>query len=100
MDEKDEDIVEVLASKGDKSLIKRTKGGEETYREISPVKEGQPIDPESELFSLEPRAGEHNRYNVRAVYDGKKGPTRAATKQYRQGWDNIFGEHKATKEMN
>jgi hypothetical protein len=99
-EKKDEDIIEILASHGDRSIVRRTKKGESDLVELSPVKDGEPIDPAQDLFTLEAREGEPRRYNVKTLYEGKKGPTRASTKQYRQGWDNIFGKRKTSTELN
>jgi hypothetical protein len=99
-DKKEEDTIEILANTGKTSLVKRTKGGEETIHTIAPVDDGKPINPDSELFQLEARPGEPRKYNVKTFYEGKKGPARTSNKEYRNGWDSICGNKKKAEGLN
>lgn len=97
---KDEDVIEILGSHDDHAIVRRTRNGEEKIGCLAKTKDGVPIDPDKSYVHLEPREGEPNRYNVKTLYEGKKGPARAATPSYREGWDNIFGKKNKKLELN
>ena len=49
---------------------------------------------------MEERKGEPSRFNLKVLYAGKKGPARASTPEYREGWDAIFGKKPKPEELN
>jgi hypothetical protein len=55
---------------------------------IGPTKEGESVD--GEIISLSPR--EQGGFHVKVLHDNRKGPSKAVTRAYRNGWDNIFGK--------
>lgn len=56
------------------------------------LRDGQPVDPRTEIVRLDPDEG--YRYRVTSIYEGaaSKGPSKITTDAYRSGWDQIFGK--------
>ncbi len=97
--------------RGDKfKVVGKTEGGtaiiERTLDDGAKVKslcitraeaEGRDDVPtDAELVTAEYKGGE---YHVQAA-EAYKGPSRASSKAYRSGWDNIFGKPKRNSEVN
>ncbi len=60
---------------------------------LLPTGDGKPLPPGAELIHCERDKDNEMRYNVKSLYqDPRKGPSRVATKQYRDGWDTIFSK--------
>jgi hypothetical protein len=55
-----------------------------------PIRDGQPCMG-ADLVALERIEG--NRYGVRTLYGGRKGPARVTTGSFREGWERTFGKH-------
>lgn len=66
--------------------------------ELRALEEGKPID--GEVVSLSAREESPRLFDVRTEYEPPKrestGPARVATKDYRKGWDKIWGRRPAT----
>ena len=63
--------------------------------EMRPLKEGKPIT--GEVVQLTPRAGAKNAFDVEVLAKVSApaqaaGPAQVATREYRDGWDRVFGE--------
>jgi hypothetical protein len=64
--------------------------------EMRPLKEGKPIT--GEVVQLTPRAGAKNAFDVEVLAKvsspalAAAGPAQVATREYRDGWDRVFGE--------
>lgn len=57
---------------------------------VKKVENGEPLYDGAVL--LESRPGEPGAFNVLSTYKAEKsGPAQVATKDYRDGWDRIFG---------
>lgn len=54
---------------------------------IRPIGDGRPLMG-ADLVALERIDGD--RYGVKTVYCGRKGPARVTTEAYRDGWDRVF----------
>lgn len=70
--------------------------------ELRTLKEGKPVV--GEIVSLEPRPDNPRVCDVKESYRPasaslpKKGPAQVATKEYRDNWDEVFGDKK--RELN
>ncbi len=61
--------------------------------EVRPVVEGQPLN-DREVVRLKPRDGAPSVCDVETVYAPPPrvgGPPKVATRQFREGWDAVFG---------
>lgn len=86
---KGEDTFEVDAMTPVGAFGRRKKDGVETQGIVSPLNEGKPFT--GECITLKAREGESRVYDVKVLYEGKKGPCRAATRQYRNNYEAVFG---------
>ncbi len=57
--------------------------------ELRKAEDGKPLPENAELIKL---SGEGPTYKVESIYDGRKGPSKVATKVYRDNFDTIFGK--------
>jgi hypothetical protein len=94
---------ELPGSSGEKHVAVLRQRGEGAPIEagvVRPMKEGQPIT--GELVTLKPTAEDARLCDVEVHHDARpkthKGPSRVATDEYREGWDQIFGG--ARRELN
>jgi hypothetical protein len=96
-----DDVLFVLGKASEESTsgyrVVRRRASKEEVRleagELRPLEEGKPID--GEVVTLTAREESPGLFDVRTEYEPPKressGPARVATRDYRKGWDKIWG---------
>lgn len=80
-------------------LVERRVGGRIAQGTLTPVRDGQPLTPGTELVKLTP--GEDEWHDIETLYRHEQiepalsGPPQVATPEYRKGYDRIFGKKPA-----
>jgi hypothetical protein len=104
---KDVVFVHSPTPEGDGYRVLRAREERVEVGEIRPMKEGRPLS--GELVKLKAREGEERMFDVEVLHDarpaesrsaGKPGPAQVATEAYRAGWDAIFGDGDASRDLN
>ena len=65
----------------------------------SPMKEGEPINPDESLVQFTEVEGEPRLRDMH-VTRISSGPSKASTPKYRSGWDTVFKKTKKKEELN
>jgi hypothetical protein len=88
---------------GQGARVLRVRDDSLSVGEVRPVVEGQPLN-DREVVRLKPREGAPRVCDVETLYEPPApkreghGPAKVATKQFREGWEAIFGERAAKDE--
>jgi hypothetical protein len=71
--------------------VRRRDGNIVGYGVLTPLREGQPLAPGSEIVRVE-EYEEDGWHDIETVYRVSDGPAQVATPAYRAGYDRIFGK--------
>ncbi len=109
-DSSKEDVVVACGktSDGKGMQVVRKRGEELSLGEVRPMVEGKPVS--GEVVSLRPRHEQPRVFDVEVQYAGEEttrsqnvagaGPARVSNRQYRSGWDSIWGKRARRRLMN